>query len=71
MNGAPDFIETLHRCIRVLRDEIEEFHLVEDSGRSSLLAGTVVGEDHDQRVVEHPEFVECFDQPADLDVGVL
>ena len=49
---------------------VEELRLVGRPGRAALGARAVVGDHHDQRVVELADRLEVVQQPADLVVGV-
>ena len=68
---AADVVEVVDGLLRRLQQEVEELHLVEDAERAALLAGAVVGEQHDDRVVEQVHVVEGVDEATDLVVGVL
>ena len=69
--GATDVVEPLDRFVRRLDDHVEVLHLVHDAERTTLLAGPVVGQQKNQRVVELTELLEVVDEPADLGIGVL
>ena len=53
-----------------LPDVRGEAVLVDAAGHAPLGAGAVVGEDHDERVVQRAEALERGEHPADLRVGV-
>ena len=59
-----------HR-IAVLEDAVEELHLVHHTKGAALLRGAVVGEDHEDGVVEFAHGTQTFDQPTDLVIGVI
>ena len=49
---------------------VEEQHLVEGAGDAALGRGAVVGDDHDQRVVELADLLERVEDAAEVVVGV-
>ena len=69
---AADVVEAVgDDLVDVLPHAVEEAELVHHAVRAALAGGAVVGEDHEQRVVEQPRLLEEVDEPADLVVGVL
>ena len=68
--GPPDVVEALDCFVGRLDQHVEVLHLVQDSERTALLAGAVVGQDHQQRVVELADALEVRHQATDLGVGV-
>jgi hypothetical protein len=69
--GAADVVDGGQVLLQRLGDEVEELVLVDRAGGATLGAGPVVGEDHDQGVIELAELAQEVEQPADLVVGVL
>ena len=69
--GSTDFVDTIHHVFRTATDQIEEPEFVQRAVFASLLARAVIGDQHDDRVVEHIELFEEVDQPADLVIGVI
>ena len=51
-------------------EPVEDLVLVDRPVRAALAGGAVVGDEHDQRVVELAGLLEVVEQPADLVVGV-
>ena len=68
--GAADLIDQLEAFLQRLLGVVEELRLVGGPGGAALGAGAVVGDDHDQRVVQLPELAQELDQPPDLVIGV-
>ena len=69
--GAADLVDTRNRFIRRLDEEVEELHLVQHAEGAALLARSVVGQQHDHRVVGDSEGLERVHESADLIVGVV
>ena len=57
--------------LEALRHLVEEAHLVERAGDAALGRRAVVGDDHDQRVVELADLLERVQDAAEVVVGVL
>jgi hypothetical protein len=53
--GPTELVDLRQVVLEALRDHVEEEHLVERTRRTALGRGAVVGDDHDQRVVELAE----------------
>ena len=68
--GAADLIDQLEAFLQRLLRVVEELRLVGGPGGAALGAGAVVGDDHDQGVVQLPELAQVLDQPPDLVIGV-
>ena len=68
--GPADLIDQLQALLQRLLGVVEELRLVRGPGRPALGAGAVVGDDHDQRVVQLPVLAQELDQPPDLVIGV-
>ena len=66
-----DVVESLNRLVDVFHHAVEPPHLVEDAGRTALLAGAVVRHDDEERIFETVDFLQKRNQPADLRVGVV
>ena len=63
-------VDALEVLGEVLRHHVEEEHLVERAGRTALGGGPVVGDDHDERVVQHPDLLEGVEHAAEVVVEV-
>ena len=70
MLGAADLVDQLQALLDRLLRVVEELRLVRRSGRAALSGGAVVGDDHDQRVLELALLGQELEQPADLMIGV-
>ena len=68
--GAADLIDQLEGILQRLRGVVEELRLIRGPGGPALGAGAVIGDDHDQGVVQLPEHAQELDQPPDLVIGV-
>ena len=68
--GAADLVDPREALLDRLRRVVEELRLVGRAGRAALGAGAVVGDDHDQRVVELAELRQELEQTPDLVIGV-
>ena len=68
--GAAELIDDLEAVLQRLLGIVEELRLVGGPGGAPLGAGAVIGDDHDQRVVEVPAAPQELDQPPDLMVGM-
>ena len=68
--GAAQLIDQLQALLERLLGVVEELCLVGGPGRPALGAGAVVGDDHDQRVVELAGRRRNSIKPADLVIGV-
>ena len=69
MLGAADFVDQGEAVLERLLGVVEELCLVRGSRRAALGAGAVVGDHHDEGVVELIDLGEEREQPADLVVG--
>jgi hypothetical protein len=69
--GAAEVVDGGQVLLQRLRYEVEELVLVDRAGGAALGAGPVVGQDHDQGVVELADLAQEVQQPADVMVGVL
>ena len=69
--GTTDGVQLLDALVDVARLQVEDAAEVEQPGGAALLAGPVVGEQHDDGVVEHVGFPQELDDPTELLVGVL
>ena len=69
--GPAEIIERREVFFQVIWHVVEELVLVGRAGRSAFGARAVVGDEHDQRVVELAGCGEIVDQPADVMIGVL
>ena len=68
---STDVIDALHGLLGCLEDAVEELHLVHHPVGPALLGGAVVGEHHEDGVVESAETSEAVHEPTDLGVGVV
>ena len=68
--GPADLIDQLEALLERLLGVVEELRLVGGAGGPALGAGAVVGDDHDQRVVQLALLAQELDQPPDLVIGV-
>ncbi len=68
--GPADLIDQLEAFLQRLLGVVEELRLVGGAGGPALGAGAVVGDDHDQGVVQLAEPAQVLDQPPDLMIGV-
>ena len=68
--GAADLIDQRQAFLQRLLGVVEELRLIRGPGRAALGAGAVVGDDHDQGVVQLPERAQELHQPPDLVIGV-
>jgi hypothetical protein len=68
---AADFIDSIDHVFRSTADQVEEPQFVEGAVFAALLARPIVGDEHDDRVVEHVHEVEEVDQSPNLDIGVI
>ncbi len=66
-----DVIDALHGLLGRLEDAVEELHLMHHAVGPALLGRAVVGEDHEDGVVESAETSEAVHEPTDLGVGVV
>ena len=67
--GAAELVQHRQVLGEVVGDAVRELVLVDRTVGSALAAGTVVGNHHDDRVVQLLDFLEVFEQAADLIVG--
>ena len=70
MPGAADLIDQLEAFLQRLLRVVEELRLIRGPRGTAFGAGAVVGDDHDQRVVQFPELAQELGQPPDLMIGV-
>ena len=68
--GAADLVDQLEAFLQRLLGVVEELRLVGGPGGPALGTGAVVGDDHDQGVVQLAELAQELDQPPDLVIGV-
>ena len=68
--GAADLVDQRQAFLQRLLGVVEELGLVGGPRGTALGAGAVVGDDHDQGVVEVPLLAQKLDQPPDLLIGV-
>ena len=71
MLRAADLVDQLQALLDRLLRVVEELRLVRRASRAAFRGGAVVGDHHDQRVLELTERRQELEQPADLMVGVL
>ena len=69
--GAAEVVEGGEVLLEVVGHVVEELVLVHRAVRSALGAGPVVGDDHDDGVVQLAQVVQEVQHPSDLVVGVL
>ncbi len=69
--GPTDVVDPFDCVVRRLLYAVEVLHLVHRPGRTSLLGGAVVGQEHQDRVVQLPHGSEPIHEPADLVVRVI
>ena len=69
--GAADVVDARDGDVGRLEDAVEELHLVHHTERAALLAGPVVGEQDEDRVVELTHRLQSIDKATDLVVGVV
>ena len=70
MLGTADLVDGLEAVLERFLRSVEELRLVGGAGGSALSAGAVVGDDHDQGVVELAELLQEVKQAADVVVSV-
>ena len=68
---AAEVVDRRQILLQVVRHIVEELVLVDRAVRAALRACAIVGDEHDQRIVEFAEMVDEIDQPADVMVHVL
>src|SRR5215203_4489531 len=68
---ATQFVERGEVLLQRLRHEVEELVLVDRPSRAAFGAGAVVGDEHDQGVVQLAYSLEKVYEPPDVVVGVL
>ena len=68
--GATDLVDQRQTVLHRLLGVVEELRLVRRAGRPTLGTRAVVGDDHDQRVVELTDLGEELEQPAEMVIGV-
>jgi len=68
--GAAEVVHQLQAFLHGVDVAVEEFDLVDRSVGTALATGTVVGDDHDDRVVELTRLIQIVKDAADLGVGV-
>ena len=67
---AAQLVDLREVLLEALRHLVEEEHLVEGSGDAALGRGAVVGDHHDQRVVELADLLERVEDAAEVVVGM-
>ena len=67
---AADLVDDRQALLERLLGVVEELRLVRRPGRAALGARAVVGDDHDDRVVELALLAQEVEQPAEVMVGV-
>ena len=67
---AAQHVQVLQVLFDVIGNAVEEFVLVDRAIGAALAAGTVVGEDDDDRVVHLPGLLQVVQQASDLGIGV-
>ncbi len=70
MLGPADLVDDGEAVLQRLLGVVEELRLVGGAGGAALGAGAVVGDHHDDRVVELPLLAQVGEQPAEVVVGV-
>src|SRR3954453_4899642 len=70
MFGATDLVESRQAVLEGLLSVIEELRLVGSSCWAALGARDVVGDDHDDRVVELALLTQEVEQPPQLMIGM-
>ena len=68
--GAADLIDQRQAFLQRLLGVVEELRLIRGPGGAALGTGAVVGDDHDQGVVQLPEPTQELHEPPDLVIGV-
>ena len=68
--GAAEMVDVLDALFDGVDIAVEELHLVDRPVGPALAAGTVVGDHHDDGVVELPGLLEIVEDAADLLIGV-
>ena len=68
--GPADLVDQLEAFLQRLLGVVEELRLVGGPGGPAFGAGAVVGDDHDQRVVQLAKLAQVIDRPPDLVIGV-
>jgi hypothetical protein len=67
---ATQLVDLREVLVEALRHLVEEQHLVERSGDAALGRGAVVGDHHDQRVVELADLLERVEDATEVVVGM-
>jgi hypothetical protein len=67
---AAELVDRGEAVLERLRRVVEELRLVRRAGRPALGARAVVGDHHDQRVVELTDAFQVIEQPPEVVVGV-
>ena len=62
-SGTADLVDQRKAVLEGLRRVVEELRLVGGAGRAALGAGAVVGDQHDDRVVQLAALTEEVQQP--------
>ena len=65
-----EVVDVAEVVLEALRHHVEEAHLVERAADAALGGGAVVGDDHDQRVVELADLLERVEHAAEVVVAV-
>ena len=69
--SAADFVDAVDHVFGTTPDQIEEPKFVERAVFAAFLAGAIVGDEHDDGVIEHIDLFKEVDEPTDLVVGVI
>ena len=68
--GAAQLVDLGQILSQVVRDAVGELHFIDRAVRSAFAAGAVVGDQHDQGVVQFAALLEGVQQASDVVVGV-
>ena len=66
-----DFVDSIDHVFGTASDQVEEPKFVERAVFAAFLAGAIVGDEHDDGVIEHIDLFKEVDEPTDLVVGVI
>ena len=67
---AAEVVDVLERLLDRVGQAVEDLVLVHRAVRAAFAGGAVVGDEHDQRVVELAALLEVVEHPPELVVGV-